>query len=84
VVVGAAAGNGPACAADPLAQKHPTAWIGLELAEGKNRQVRRMTAAVGHPTLRLVRVGIGRLTLGDLQAGKWKILSPAERELTLE
>jgi 23S rRNA pseudouridine2457 synthase len=62
----------------------PTAWIGLELAEGKNRQVRRMTAAVGHPTLRLVRVGIGRLTLGDLQAGKWKILSPAERELALE
>jgi 23S rRNA pseudouridine2457 synthase len=61
----------------------PTGWIALELAEGKNRQVRRMTAAVGHPTLRLVRVGIGRLELGDLEAGKWKILSAAERELAL-
>ncbi|HEX4644010.1 MAG TPA: pseudouridine synthase [Verrucomicrobiae bacterium] len=61
----------------------PTACIALELAEGKNRQVRRMTAAIGHPTLRLVRVGIGQLTLGDLEAGKWKILSPVEREQAL-
>lgn len=43
----------------------PTCWIDLELSEGKNRQVRRMTAAVGHPTLRLVRVKIGGLELGD-------------------
>jgi len=56
-------------------------WIGLELVEGKNRQVRRMTAAVGHPTLRLMRVRIGRFVLGELVAGKWKALTPAERQL---
>jgi 23S rRNA pseudouridine2457 synthase len=56
-------------------------WIGLELIEGKNRQVRRMTAAIGHPTLRLLRVRIGGLKLGDLAVGKWKILSPEERKL---
>jgi 23S rRNA pseudouridine2457 synthase len=56
-------------------------WIGLELIEGKNRQVRRMTAAIGHPTLRLIRVRIGSLRLGDLAAGKWKILSQDERNL---
>jgi 23S rRNA pseudouridine2457 synthase len=59
----------------------PDCWIGLELIEGKNRQVRRMTAAIGHPTLRLVRVRIGGLKLGDLAAGKWKILSPEESKL---
>src|SRR6267378_7259493 len=47
----------------------PDCWIGLELVEGKNRQVRRMTAAIGHPTLRLVRVQIGGLELRDLAAG---------------
>ncbi len=52
----------------------PTCWIGLELVEGKNRQVRRMTAAIGHPTLRLVRVRIGEVQLGDLSAGEWRIL----------
>ncbi len=59
----------------------PDCWIGLELIEGKNRQVRRMTAAIGHPTLRLLRVRIGGLNLGELAAGKWKILSEAERNL---
>lgn len=59
----------------------PTAWMALELVEGKNRQVRRMTAAVGHPTLRLIRVQIGDFILGDLPAGTWKTLSPAERRL---
>ena len=54
-------------------------WIGLELVEGKNHQVRRMTAAVGHPTLRLVRVRIGALELGDLPAGVWRVLGDAER-----
>jgi len=59
-------------------------WIELELVEGKNRQVRRMTAAVGHPTLRLLRVEIGRFGLGDLQPGKWKELNAAERRRVLE
>ena len=59
----------------------PDCWISLELIEGKNRQVRRMTAAVGHPTLRLLRTRIGRLTLGDLPAGGWSFLSPQERIL---
>ncbi|MDB6022571.1 MAG: pseudouridine synthase [Pedosphaera sp.] len=61
----------------------PTAWIGLELVEGKNRQVRRMTASIGHPTLRLLRVRIGGLELGDLPPGKWKELSAYERALAL-
>src|SRR5690606_28468379 len=45
----------------------PTAWLELVLTEGRNRQVRRMTAAVGHPTLRLVRVAVGRWSLEDLR-----------------
>ena len=56
----------------------PDCWIGLELIEGKNRQVRRMTAAIGHPTLRLMRVRIGNFRLGDLPAGAWKMLSAAD------
>ncbi len=59
----------------------PTAWIALELIEGKNRQVRRMTAAIGHPTLRLIRVQIGNFSLGNLLVGKWKVLSQHERQL---
>jgi 23S rRNA pseudouridine2457 synthase len=57
----------------------PDCWIGLELIEGKNRQVRKMTAAVGHPTLRLIRVRIAGFLLGDLAAGEWKILNEQER-----
>jgi len=57
----------------------PDCWIGLELIEGKNRQVRRMTAAIGHPTLRLLRVRIGGLKLGTLAAGEWKVVSTEER-----
>lgn len=56
-----------------------TAWLQLELIEGKNRQVRRMTAAVGHPTLRLIRMQIGLFQLGDLAAGTWRELTAAER-----
>lgn len=58
----------------------PTAWLELTLTEGRNRQVRRMTAAVGHPTLRLVRVAVGRLRLLDLglAPGGARDLSPAE------
>jgi len=57
----------------------PTAWLELTLAEGKNRQVRRMTAAVGHPTLRLVRARIGGLDLSGLAPGRWRAVSDAER-----
>lgn len=54
----------------------PTAWIELTIREGRNRQVRRMTAAVGLPTLRLVRVRIGRWSLDRLPPGKWRDLDP--------
>lgn len=55
----------------------PTAWLEITLREGMNRQVRRMTAAVGHPTLRLVRVAIGSIQLGNLTPGQWKELTQA-------
>ncbi|HOC57327.1 MAG TPA: pseudouridine synthase [Verrucomicrobiota bacterium] len=61
----------------------PTCWIALELLEGKNRQVRRMTAAIGHPTLRLIRVRLGHLRLRDLAPGTWKILTADDRKLLL-
>lgn len=61
----------------------PTCWIGLELLEGKNRQVRRMTAAIGHPTLRLVRVRIGGLELRNLAPGAWISLAAEDRMLLL-
>lgn len=56
----------------------PTAWIELTLTEGRNRQVRRMTAAVGLPTLRLVRAAIGGLRLEGLAPGQWRNLRPTE------
>jgi pseudouridine synthase len=56
----------------------PTAWLRLTIREGRNRQVRRMTAAVGHPTLRLVRVAVGPIPLGDLVPGQWRELTEAE------
>ncbi len=64
-------------------RKHiPTAWIALELHEGRNRQVRRMTAAVGFPTLRLVRVRIGAFDLpAELQPGGWREVTAVERSL---
>lgn len=58
----------------------PTAWVEITLREGLNRQVRRMTAAVGHPTLRLVRVAIGPIGLGGLQPGQWRDLTHGEIE----
>jgi 23S rRNA pseudouridine2457 synthase len=61
----------------------PTCWIALELVEGKNRQVRRMTATVGHPTLRLIRVRIGKFKLGELPAGTWIELNEVQRKLVL-
>lgn len=56
----------------------PTAWLRLTITEGRNRQVRRMTAAVGHPTLRLVRAAIGPITLDGLQPGQWRALTSDE------
>ena len=63
---------------DPPIRVRPTIpdqWVELILTEGKNRQVRRMTAAVGHPTLRLIRVKIGNWALGDLSPGDWRAVS---------
>jgi 23S rRNA pseudouridine2457 synthase len=56
----------------------PTAWLEMTLTEGKNRQVRRMTAAVGFPTLRLIRVSIAHIRLHDLAPGHWRELTPSE------
>lgn len=57
----------------------PTAWIEITLTEGRNRQVRRMTAAVGFPTLRLVRVAIGKVRLEGLQPGQWREIQLPQR-----
>ena len=57
----------------------PTAWLKITLREGRNRQVRKMTAAVGHPTLRLIRIGIGPLRLEELKPGEWREMAPKER-----
>lgn len=55
----------------------PTTWLEIRLTEGKNRQIRRMTAKAGHPTLRLVRHSIGPFDLDDLQPGQWREVDPA-------
>jgi 23S rRNA pseudouridine2457 synthase len=68
----------------PLPAPEKTSWLRMVLFEGMNRQVKRMTAAVGHPTVRLVRVAIGRLRLPpDLAPGQWRDLAPMERQVLL-
>ena len=62
----------------PVRNYHPTSWLRITLSEGKKHQVRRMTAAVGFPTLRLVRIAIGPLMLDGLQPGEWKELNLQE------
>jgi 23S rRNA pseudouridine2457 synthase len=62
----------------PVTPHGPTTWIEIKLREGKKRQIRHMTAAVGLPTLRLVRVAIGGVRLGDLAPGEWRDLTPHE------
>jgi 23S rRNA pseudouridine2457 synthase len=59
----------------------PDIWIELILTEGRNRQVRRMTAAAGHPTLRLIRTAIGEVRLGTLEPGTWRDVTPQELRL---
>lgn len=58
-------------------QQIPTQWLSLTIREGRNRQIRRMTAAVGHPTLRLIRVAIGPWQLSGLQPGQWRAIDEA-------
>jgi 23S rRNA pseudouridine2457 synthase len=64
----------------PVRDYHPTSWIEIVLREGKKHQVRKMTAAVGFPTLRLVRIAVGNLKLDGLQPGQWRDLKPIEMQ----
>lgn len=72
----------------PIRQRKsiPTTWLTMTLFEGKNRQVRRMTAHIGYPTLRLIRASSGRLRLADLRLdiGSWRLITGGERSLLLE
>jgi len=65
----------------PVTPHGPTAWVEIKLREGKKRQIRHMTAAVNLFTLRLIRVAIGRIEIGELPVGAWRDLSMAELKL---
>ena len=66
---------------NPVTPHGPTAWVEIKLREGKKRQIRHMTAAVGLFTLRLVRMAIGEIMIGDLQVGEWRELRADEVKL---
>jgi 23S rRNA pseudouridine2457 synthase len=65
----------------PVTPHKPTSWLKIVLEEGRKRQIRHMTAAVGFPTLRVYRIAIGSLTLGDLQPGQWRFLTLEEEKV---
>ena len=67
----------------PVTPHRPTAWLEIKLREGKKRQIRHMTAAVGLFTLRIFRVAIGSLKVGDLRVGQWRELSQKEANVLL-
>jgi pseudouridine synthase len=77
---GEARPTAPAQARLLRAMGNGTSWLSVTLREGRKRQARRMLAAVGHPVLRLIRVRVGSLRLGDLPPGQWRRLSAAEVE----
>jgi 23S rRNA pseudouridine2605 synthase len=81
--IGRGEATGPAIIREVRATDKYT-WFELTITEGKNRQVRRMFEAIGHSVLKLVRIRIGGLSLGDLPIGKYKMLSPAEAACALE
>jgi 23S rRNA pseudouridine2457 synthase len=66
-----------------IRQSIPDTWLAITLTEGRNRQVRRMTAAMGHPTLRLIRAAVGTFSLAALAPGTWTELDPASRQQVL-
>jgi 23S rRNA pseudouridine2457 synthase len=68
--------------AEPIRYRRdiPTPWLKISLQEGRKRQIRHMTAAVGHPTLRLIRIALGPITLGNLLPGQWRDLTQTELE----
>ncbi len=71
----------PTGQAKPVTPHGPTAWLRIVLREGKKRQIRHMTAAVGLPTLRIVRVAVGPIGVGELKPGEWRHLTEAEVQM---